>query len=252
MWLEQQAHFSAALLDPREPAPAAIAPQANGTPDGRFDVYRNNVTVGLTNALNDAFPVVAALVGTEFFAAMAQAYLRHEPPASPILFEYGDGFADFISTFKATDGLPYLADVARLERAATKAYHAADEQSVEISMLSGVDDSTLADLRLRMHPSLALISSQWPVASIWHAHQSDDPATALAALPQCRERIVVTRPGLEVRVQTFTPPVFDLAHAIANGATLGEALEGLADTPDSDASACLARLFEAGAVVGVA
>jgi hypothetical protein len=71
----------------------------------------------LTEALKDAFPAVHRIVGPEFFQAMARAYIVLEPPRSPILLDYGAGFPDFIGEFEPAAVLPYLADVARIERA---------------------------------------------------------------------------------------------------------------------------------------
>ena len=40
----------------------------------RFAVYRNNVAVGLSDALAARFPVICRLVGADFFAAMARLH----------------------------------------------------------------------------------------------------------------------------------------------------------------------------------
>ena len=70
--------FAAALLDPALPVPAGVT-SARGKADAkRFAVYRNNVAVGLTRALASRFPVVERLVGEEFFAGMARAYIARQ------------------------------------------------------------------------------------------------------------------------------------------------------------------------------
>ena len=48
--------FAAALLDPARAAPAAVAGPKGKAARKRYDVYRNNVTVSLVNALAAAFP----------------------------------------------------------------------------------------------------------------------------------------------------------------------------------------------------
>jgi len=88
---------------------------------GRFppaqllQVYRNNVAVNLTEALKAVYPAMARLVGDEFFAHAAGHYLRHHPPASGNLHDFGAVFADFLAAFEPARGLDYLPDVARLE-----------------------------------------------------------------------------------------------------------------------------------------
>ena len=116
---ERQRGFAAAILDPARPMPdGLVGPDGEPGPK-RFAVYRNNVVVGLTETLKDAFPAVHRIVGADFFRAMARAYVMVEPPRSPILLDYGAGFPDFIRQFEPAAVLPYLADVARIERAWT-------------------------------------------------------------------------------------------------------------------------------------
>jgi hypothetical protein len=135
---ERQRGFAAALMDPALPLPGGLV-----DPDGepsvrRFAVYRNNVVVGLTETLKDAFPAVHRIVGADFFQAIARAYVVVEPPQSPILLDYGAGFPDFIRQFEPAAVLPYLADVARIERAWTEAYHAPEASPIDPAAFSAL------------------------------------------------------------------------------------------------------------------
>src|SRR5829696_7581086 len=121
-----QRRFSQALLDRARATPPGIRSVGGWPAERRFSVYRNNVFVSLTEALVTRFPVCHALVGDEFFRAMARGFIELSPPRSPVLMTYGDDFGDFIETFPPARSVPYLGDVARLEAALTLAYHAAD------------------------------------------------------------------------------------------------------------------------------
>ena len=109
-----QSGFVRALLDPTLPAPPGLATWNGSDPALRFAVYRNNVVVSLVAALADTFPVVRELVGADFFTAMARLYVAEQPPSSPVLAHYGDGFADWLAQFEPAANLPYLADMAPL------------------------------------------------------------------------------------------------------------------------------------------
>ena len=68
--------FAQALLAPEAPSPTCTRDPRGGAAGVRFDVYRNNVTVSLIEAMEAAFPVVAQLVGKAFFTAMAREFVR--------------------------------------------------------------------------------------------------------------------------------------------------------------------------------
>jgi hypothetical protein len=113
--MSSQGDFSQALLDADSPIPIGLTTWNGSDPAGRFAVYRNNVFASLIDALADTYPVMLALVGNEFFRAMAKVFVQTNPPRSRVLACYGSGFADFVEDFYPARSLPYLADVARLE-----------------------------------------------------------------------------------------------------------------------------------------
>ncbi|WP_248794541.1 DNA-binding domain-containing protein [Pseudomonas sp. MWU13-2105] len=188
--MSDQASFSAALLDTEQPCPPGLCSANGADPASRFAVYRNNVQSSLINALADSYPVVMALVGEEFFRAMAGLYVQHFPPVSPILNEYGRDFGGFIQGFAPAANVPYLADVARLERLRINAYHAADAPPLSPEQIGAhlADPEALGRLQVRLHPSLAVLNSAHAVVSLWSAHQGEgqleqvDPTQGEAAL----------------------------------------------------------------------
>ena len=92
-----------------------------------FAVYRNTVIKGCVDALQANYPAVARLVGDEWFRAAAAIYVRRAPPSQPCLVDYGDGFAGFLADFAPAAQLPYLPDVARIDRLWTEAHLAPDD-----------------------------------------------------------------------------------------------------------------------------
>ena len=91
--------FLPALLDPKSTVPVGLTDAAGHAAGSRFDVYRNNVSVSLTEALATGFPVIEKLVGEAFFTAMAGVFLRAHPPRSPVLARWGDAFPGTNQTF---------------------------------------------------------------------------------------------------------------------------------------------------------
>jgi len=220
--MASQAEFAACLFDPSAAVPTGVTTR-RGEPDRRrFDVYRNNVRVALIGALEQRFPVTRRLVGDEFFWGMARAFTDVSKPASPLIFQYGDDFPGFIADFDPARPVLYLADVARLEVLWSRAYHAADTAPMELAVLAGIEPELLPSANLVPHPAAALLRSQWPVGSIWEAHQRVPAATVAKSAP---ETILVVRPDIEVKVHVLPQQDGGFAAALLSGTTLGTAAE---------------------------
>lgn len=237
--------FAAALRDPAA-LPPGIAPGQRR----RLDIHRNTVVQGMVEALRASFPAVERLVGGAFFAAMARAAIAADPPSSPLLFRYGGGFADFVESFPPAAGVPYLADVARLEWARLQAYHAADAAPLALADLAALPAEAMAGARLRLHPSFGLLRSRWPVFALWAASTgAGEPGAVDLARA---EDVAVLRPHLAVETRLLADGAAPFLAALAAGETLGDAA-GIAaeEDGDFDLGAHIAGLFEIGAVAGI-
>jgi len=253
-WRELQSAFAAAVRDPAQAVPDAVGPRETQPPIARFNVYRNNSAVSLTEAMADSFPVVAELVGEEFFTAMARAYVAGNLPASPVLLHYGGLFPEFIEAFEPAAALPFLADVARVEWAWTQAYHAEDRDSIGAGALQSIDQERLDSARLELHPSVQLPQSDWPAASIWSAHQisgADARQAALQQITNAGECALIVRPEFEVNVQLIEASIFRLLKSLGGGATLGQAAGDLDEDDMQQFGGMLGFIFSTGAVVAV-
>lgn len=239
--------FAEALLNADQPVPQGITAHNAAIPTRRFAVYRNNVVVSLVKALKNRFPVVEKIVGEEFFAAMARVFVIEQPPRSPLLATYGDEFAAFIAAFEPAAGLPYLADVARLEAARTRAYHAADATPLDASAFATLDAGVVGEIRIELHPSVGIVRSLHPVVTIWAMNSGEQE---LAPIADWRgEDALVARPYLDVEVRVLPPGGAAFLLALAAGRPLGEASEAaLADDPNFDLTGNIAGLIGSGLV----
>ncbi|WP_116131326.1 DNA-binding domain-containing protein [Tropicimonas sp. IMCC34043] len=243
-----QAEFRAALLDPAAAVPAGLVGPQGGDAGVRFDVYRNNVVVGLSRALAEAFPVIATLLGDHNFAILARAFLRRHPPQSPLLAEYGSEFPAFLAGFPQVRSFGYLADVARLEVALRQSYHAADADPMDPARLTALPPERLALARLTLAPSVRLVASDWPIVAIRRFHREPGaPKPAMRA-----ETALITRPGYDPVVTDIGPAGGQFASALAGGAPLGAALEAAhSRDPDFNPTGCLSALIAGNALIAL-
>jgi hypothetical protein len=221
------AMFSNGLLRPERETPSLIAgPKGKGAVK-RYNVYRNNVTVSLIEALAAIFPAVRRITGEEFFGAMARFHIRETPPSSPLLF-----------------------DVARIERAWLDAYHAADAEPLSPSALAVVPAERLDDLVFRPHPATRIIRSRFAAVTIFAANRSRDPFEKINAGQP--EDGLITRPSFEVDVRRLPAGGAEFLSALIAGEKLGVAAgAALQASPSFDIGAAIAGMIEAGALTSV-
>lgn len=235
--------FAAALADPALPPPVQTLGRQG------FAVYRNNVVVGLTKALEARYPVTRRLVGDAFFRATAGAYIAGNKPQSAVLIGYGADFPAFIGGFAPAAELAYLPDVAALENAWMEAYHSAEAELLAVAALAEVAPEQVEGLRFVLHPAARLLRLAAPAASIWAEHQGEGEPEAPAVWAP--EDALVTRPHADVLVRALPRGGYDLLAALREGATLGEAAAPLIAAGD-DPGAHLVGLIAAGAFAGLA
>lgn len=218
---ELQREFAAAVWEDRA---ETMAPWLR---DGRFSgarlfrIYRNNVFISLTSALAAVYPVVHRLVGEGFFKYAMDAFIRTHPPQSGNLHDFGAGLAEFLAAFPACAELGYLPDVARLEWAYHRVFHAA-APAFDVAALAAVPSEHYAALRFGLSPAARLIASPYPLLAIWRANQPESP-DASVDLDTGGERLMVFRRDLEVEFKRLSAGEYALLAAGQLGAALQEA-----------------------------
>ena len=236
---ELQTRFAAGLLDPREPPLDLFRGDAE-LQARRYALYRGNLSAHWERALGNAYPVIRALVGEEFFLGLARSYGRRHACTEGDLNNFGADLAVFLDDFDAARSYPYFADVARLEWALHRAYYAADKPALSAAEFAGIDAEALDGLHLRPRAGVALLASPWACATIWLAHQPGGPS--LPRQLDTPSRALIYRPRWRATLRSLGAGEFAALEGLLNGASLGTALEAavVADA-DFDPSAALAR-----------
>lgn len=208
------------------------------------EVYRHAVAANADGALAAAFPVVARLVGADFFAEAARVHRLASPSTSGDLNRYGSGFAAFLAAYPHAAALPWLADVARLEWAWHESLGAADAQGLDHEALARVPPERQALLRFHLHPAVRLVRSPWPVLAIWEANQAGRDGTP--AREEGADDVLLWRESNRVRLALLSPMEAGFVEAIGRGCALGDAV----GESDRDLPGLLARLAGTGAICG--
>ena len=227
------------------PEPSA---QAKLSSQPGFKIYRNTVLKSCIDALMANYPSVLRLVGPAWFHAAAAVHARKAPPIDVSMLVYGQHFPAFLKHYEGARELPYLADVARLDRSWTECHVASDEpliNSIDLSRLSPIE---LGNTVLRPHPSARWI---WfpaqPAYTIWRSNR--ESAELDGELLWCAEGALLTRLNGTVIWQSAGLGLCTFLYACARGCTLAQAAEAAIQAdPTQDIAQLLAELITAGAL----
>jgi uncharacterized protein len=229
---EAQKLFSDALFDATaEPQTLPIFKGDERLAEQRFSLYRGNLTATWEKTLSAAYPVLKTLVGEEFFGGLSRAYGKTYPSQLGDLNQFGAQFAEFLTDFPHVAEYPYFPDMARLEWALHRAYYADNAAVFNPTEIAQLAPEQLDRVRLLLHPSVALIASEWAIVEVWHAHLPEGEH----AFPEDMERsnyALIARPQWKTTVLSLEPSAYAALRALQNGQTLGAALDAALEIDD--------------------
>lgn len=166
-----QAAFAGILRGDDQPRLEAVVAGDSIPAAARLRVHRHHIEQSLVAALAATFSTVQAIVGEDFFRAMARRYVAGDLPHQPVLAEYGAGFPAFIADYEPATSLPYLADVARLDWALNLAFHSLAANHLTAADLSSLPPERIAELPLALAPGAGVLRSSYPIDRIWQVSQ---------------------------------------------------------------------------------
>lgn len=235
-----QQEFATAIYGADAGCPAALQPG--------FAVYRNTSLKGAVEALLANYPVITRLLGDDNFSAIASDYVRAHPPAAPMLSHFGEHMAAFIAASPLHGEMPYLADVARIERWWNESLFAGEAEPASPAAIAALDEAVLMTTALAPHPAVRFAALETPAAAIWVAHQ--DEMLEELEIDWAPQALVISRLDGMVTLDIVDQPMLAFIAAIAAGLPLGEAaMRVLFAHPDADISAIFAQLLARGALV---
>jgi hypothetical protein len=226
---ELQRRFGAALMggDAADIAPFIRA--AGIEPARRIAIYRNNWRENCLANLAAAYPVLKRLVGDDYFRQLAREFQGLYPSRSGNLQHLGAPLAEFLGGRFARTQFAYFADIARLEWAYQEILVAADHDALDVGRLATVPEPDWAKLGFALHPAVRLVRSDFPVLTIWSAHQPGTEGMAIdnttIALDSGGENVLLRRTSSEVEMRRLPRAEFAFLESLARGQSLAAAAD---------------------------
>lgn len=210
-------------------------------------VYRNTAALGAVTAITDNFPTVTAIIGADAMRGLAAEFTSELPPDSPILARYGGEFPDWLEAHPIGEELPYLADVARIDRLRTEAHLAADAPEFGLEDLARLTAEEWTRCRVTLHPATRVGWYTVPAPSIWVAHPFSDDAEI--APDWHAEGILVTRSEGAVGGWVIDACEHRILHGLRLGETVGQvSLAAARLYPDNNITRAFRKIVASGAL----
>lgn len=203
---------------------AAFKHPPEGTIEERWHVYAHGFVARVADALEGEYPAVRRVLGEGAFASLVARYLRACPPRSFDLAHAGDRLADFLVADPLATDLPFLPDLARLERRIAEAFVAEDAEPLSWNALQARAAEEVSETPLFLQPEACVVRSAWPLHAIWATRHAADDAVSVP-LDAGDDRVLVFRRDLAVRCERVDADEARLVETAAAGPTT---LSGLA------------------------
>ena len=143
--------------------------------EARVDIYANMYFYRIRDALKEDFSATLAVLGDDNFHNLVTGYLIEYPPTEPSISHCGRHLADYLRDHPLREGAPFIADLAKLERAVVEVFHGPDAAALEPDSLRAIAPEDWPALKLRIHPAAQILALEWRVSELLRAVEEEHP-----------------------------------------------------------------------------
>ncbi len=165
---------------------AIIAGDERMDPAARVGVYAEAYFYRLLEVLKEDFPATLEVAGADQFHNLATGYLIDYPPTEPSIFYAGQHFAAYLHTHPIADRVPFISELAGLERIVLESFHAADTPALDDAAMRTIAPEAWPAFAMRTHPATRIVACAWRVDQVLRAVEEDrawrTPAHAAATI----------------------------------------------------------------------
>ena len=185
----------------------------------RVDIYANMYFYRILDALKEDFPATLAVLGADNFHNLVTGYILEYPPTEPSLYHCGRHLAEFLSGHRLRDDAPFIADLARLERAVVEVFHGPDAIALAPDALRAIAPADWPALTFGIHSSAQILALDWQVSKLLSAVEEQrtwEPAEQGAV------KVLVWRCNARVFHRDLDKPEAHALEAVSRGAAFAE------------------------------
>lgn len=207
----------------------------------RLAIYANAYFYRILDVCREDFPATVALLGDAHFHNLITGYLLDYPPTEPSIQYAGCQLAEFLRGHPLRANRPFIADLARLERALIESFHAVDATPLAAAALSALTPAEWPALELALHPAVHILDLEWHVEVVVRA--VEEGRTPLAPTPGPL-KLLVWRRNSRVHYRELEPGEAAALTLAKDGATFAAICTAVAEeSRTADPSPLIARFL---------
>jgi hypothetical protein len=173
------------VIDTINTGPDGLDPSLFSGPNDRImlglKAHANTINHARLVAMEDSFPRTRKEIGEASFNALSRDYIETTLTGALDNNGLGSRFAGFLKTNSVPDS---VYDLAQIEWAYLKSYHAPEAEPLLLSDLSAFSEAALLLLEITLHPSVQLVALTAPIAKSLDELVGQTPAALLLVRPQ--------------------------------------------------------------------
>jgi uncharacterized protein len=224
------------------PLEKLLNPQAGTPGEERMAVYAHGYLARVREALSEVFETVEGVLGAEAFTHLSIAYAKRHPSHDYNLNYVGMHLPRFLKTKNSWNKeKPFLSDLAMLEWAIWKAFHAFHGSILKRSEMEQVSAAVWESAIFKFQPSVKIVTSDWPIFDIWRSQKSGTvPGNPFLfknlqkGRPQTNP-ILVSRAEDQVLCEPMDSVAAELLTNLLSGKSLGDACSLISGGDDGKA-----------------
>jgi hypothetical protein len=209
--------------------------------EARVDIYANMYFYRIRDALKEDFPATLAVLGDDNFHNLVTGYLLEYPPSEPSISHCGRYLADYLRDHPICEDAPFVADVAKLERAVVEVFHGIDAAALEPDALRATPPEDWPAMKLGIHPAAQILALEWRVSELLRAVEEGHP---WKPAERGAVKVLVWRRNARVFYRDLERAEADALEAASRGVTFAEICDVVAaKADDEDPIAAMDRML---------
>jgi hypothetical protein len=209
--------------------------------EARVDIYANMYFYRIRDALKEDFPATLAILGDDNFHNLVTGYLLEYPPTEPSISYCGRYLADYLRDHPLREGAPFVADLAKLERAVGEVFAGPDDAALDPGALRATPPEDWPAMKLKIHPAAQILALEWRVSELLRAVEERHP---WEPAERGAVKVLVWRRNARVLYRDLEDAEADGLEAASHGATFAEICDIVAaNDGDQEPVAAMNRLL---------